>query len=125
MCDPDARRALISVGMAGSWMSRSVWANPCALLALVLPTHFLPASDSKACGRLADPILTRDGRELRLFFNGRNVDNRNRVDPVGAAGFPTSPLIEAACVAAHACQSASSVFWPTLHAWQRVCRAPT
>ena len=53
-------------------------------------------------GRLADPILTRDGRELRLFFNGRNVDNRNRVDPVGAAGFPTSPLIEAACVATHA-----------------------
>lgn len=25
MCDPLARRALISVGMAGSWMSRSVW----------------------------------------------------------------------------------------------------
>ena len=28
MCDPEARRALVGVGMAGSWMSRSVWANP-------------------------------------------------------------------------------------------------
>ena len=44
--------------------------------------------------------MTRDGRELRLFFNGRNVDNRNRVDPIGAAGYPTSPLIEAAGYAA-------------------------
>jgi hypothetical protein len=44
--------------------------------------------------------VTRDGRELRLFFNGRNVDNRNRVDPIGAAGYPTSPLIEAAGYAA-------------------------
>ena len=51
-------------------MSRSVWANP-------------------------NPVLSNDGRQLRLFFSGRNVDNRNRVDPVGAPGFPTSPLSEA------------------------------
>ena len=71
MCDPEARRALISVGMAGTWMSRSVWANP-------------------------NPILSRSGQELRLFFNGRNVDNRNRIDPLGAPGFDTSPVIEGA-----------------------------
>ena len=63
------------MGMAGTWMSRSVWANP-------------------------NPILSRDGTELRLFFNGRNVDNRNRIDPQGAPGFDTSPVIEGAGYAA-------------------------
>ena len=71
MCDPDARRAFISVGMAGSWMSRAVWANP-------------------------NPVMSRSGSELRLFFNGRNVDNRNRIDPLGAPGFSTSPVVEGA-----------------------------
>jgi hypothetical protein len=46
MCDQDARRALIGVGMAGTWMSRSVWANP-------------------------NPVLSRDRQTLKLFFVSR------------------------------------------------------
>jgi hypothetical protein len=52
MCDPDARLALIPAGREGSWYSRGVWVNPW-------------------------PQLTADGQELRVFFHGRNVDNRN------------------------------------------------
>jgi hypothetical protein len=57
MCDPDARLALIPAGREGSWYSRGVWVNPW-------------------------PQLTADGQELRVFFHGRNVDNRNRLDPL-------------------------------------------
>lgn len=70
MCDPEARRALIPAGPEGSWYSRGVWVNPW-------------------------PQLTADGTELRVFFHGRNVDNRNRVDPKAPAfGYSTSPVIE-------------------------------
>ena len=71
MCDPDARRALIPAGPEGSWYSRGVWANPW-------------------------PQLTADGQELRVFFHGRNVDNRNRVDPLARwiEGNPLAPVAE-------------------------------
>ena len=74
MCDPEARRALIPAGREGSWYSRGVWVNPW-------------------------PVTTADGRELRVFFHGRNVDNRNRLDPLAPAyihaGFsPTAPVVE-------------------------------
>eukprot|EP01046_Picozoa_sp_COSAG06_P042741 COSAG06_NODE_5489_length_3446_cov_2.584105_2_plen_150_part_00 len=48
----------------------------------------------------ASYLLLQSGTELRLFFNGRNVDNRNRIDPLGAPGFDTSPVIEGAGYAA-------------------------
>ena len=71
MCDPDARRALIPAGREGSWYSRGVWANPW-------------------------PQLTADGQELRVFFHGRNVDNRNHVDPLARwiEGNPLAPVAE-------------------------------
>ena len=66
MCDPEARRALISGGMEGGWYSRGLWTLP-------------------------SPVLTSDEKELRVFFHGTNVDNRGRVDPQARPPYSPPP----------------------------------
>ena len=65
----NARQALLGLGMAGSWNSRGMWALPQPLEVNVT---------NKYSG-----IVTP---ELRVFFHGRNTDNRARVDPATIGG---------------------------------------